>query len=253
MLKKYEDFKKQNEMKKFSNISKDSKKVTKQNEDKGKAPGPKYLDYEEEINKNILAQEQPSKGLAGDQTNIHDTKQPSNAKSTRVQPNDESEYNDKDHKPSTGIVNLDEDGEETNEKKKVRFSGKVAKFPKNTKAAKAYNFLENVKISKNKIWYILVEKQNNELQMVKYATKKGVNLSEFVSELKNFYISKYKGDQKMVKLLERIELGGDEEGNFTTIRNIPNLDIDGTKLIRKITEDLTDLLSVELDQKRRKK
>ena len=30
----------------------------------------------------------------------------------------------------------------------VDFTGKVAKFPKNTKASKAFNFLENVKVSK---------------------------------------------------------------------------------------------------------
>ena len=252
MLKKYEDFKKQNEMKKFSNISKGSKKVTKQNEDKGKAPGKKFLDYEEEINANILDKELPRKDLADDQTNIHDTKQHSHAKSSKIQPNDESEYHDKDYKPSNATTNMG-DGEETNEKKQVRLVGKVAKFPKNTKAASAYNFLENVKISKNKIWYILVEKQDNELQMVKYATKKGVNLSEFVNELKNFYINKYSDDPKLVQLLERIELGGDDQGNYTAIKNIPNLDVDGTKLIRKITEDLTTLLSGKLDQKRRRK
>ena len=34
--------------------------------------------------------------------------------------------------------------EETNEDNKVKLYGKVAKFPKKTKASKAYNFLENV-------------------------------------------------------------------------------------------------------------
>ena len=153
-----------------------------------------------------------------------------------------------------GTTNMgDADDESTKEKKKVRLVGKVAKFPQGTKASKAYSFLENVKISKNKIWYILVEKQDNELQMVKYSTKKGVNLSEFVNELKKFYIDKYKKDQKLIKLLERIELGGDETGNFSSIKNIPNLSVDGTKLIRKITEDLTALLSGKLDGKRRRK
>ena len=41
------------------------------------------------------------------------------------------------------------DSEEKNEK--VETFGKVAKFPKNVKASKAYNFMENVKISKKSI------------------------------------------------------------------------------------------------------
>ena len=60
---------------------------------------------------------------------------------------------------------------------KVETFGKVAKFPKNTKASKAFNFLENVKISKKSIWYIMVESQDTELQMVKYNHKEGVDLN----------------------------------------------------------------------------
>jgi len=226
MLKKYEDFKKLNEMKKFSNISKD-----KSNSEKSESSSP-----------------------VNTETNIQDTKTHSDMKSSKIKPNDESEYHDKDYKPSQnmGTTNMSDD-DSTNESKEVRLVGKVAKFPKNTKASNAYNFLENVKISKNKIWYILVEKQDNELQMVKYSTKSGVNLSEFVNELKNFYIEKYKGDDKLVRILEKIELVGDENGNYSSIKNIPNLSVDGKKLIRKITEDLTNLLSGKLDGKRRRK
>ena len=54
---------------------------------------------------------------------------------------------------------LPEVEEEKNEK--VQFIGKVAKFPRKTNASKALNFLENVKISKSSIWYLLVEKQLN--------------------------------------------------------------------------------------------
>lgn len=131
--------------------------------------------------------------------------------------------------------------ESVNEDKKVKMYGKVAKFPKMTKASKAYNFLENVKISKNSIWYILVEKQENELQMVKYNNKKGFDLGKFVAELKTFYLNQYADQPKMVKLIESIEMGGKSE--FSTIRNIPNIDINGKKLITKITEDLIRLLS----------
>ena len=131
---------------------------------------------------------------------------------------------------------------ETNESDKVNFYGKVAKFPKKTKASKAYNFLENVKISKNSIWYILIEKQDNELQMVKYNNKKGFDMAKFVLELKTFYIKEYSKSPKMVKLIESIEIVGKEE--FSAIKNIPNVEVEkGKKLISKITEDLIKLLS----------
>lgn len=134
------------------------------------------------------------------------------------------------------------DDSETNESGKVNFYGKVAKFPKKTKASKAYNFLENVKISKNSIWYILIEKQDNELQMVKYNNKKGFDMSKFVHELKSFYLKEYYANPKMMKLIESIEIVGKEE--FSAIRNIPNVEIAaGKKMISKITEDLIKLLS----------
>lgn len=122
----------------------------------------------------------------------------------------------------------------------VKFYGKIAKLPNRTKASKGLNFLENVKISKNSIWYILVEKQENELQMVKYNNKKGVDLGEFVKELKTFYIKKTE-DPRQKKLIESIEIHGAPE--FSAIRNIPNMEIEGRKMISKITEDLIKLLS----------
>jgi hypothetical protein len=145
-----------------------------------------------------------------------------------------------------GVVpKLDEvetDGEES-ENENVQFFGKVAKFPKKVKASKALNFLENVKISKNSIWYLLIEKQDNELQMVKYNNKQGFDLNKFVLELKGFYIKKWhKSDPKLAKLIESIEIKGAEE--FSAIKNIPNIEVEkGKKLITKITEDLIKLLS----------
>jgi hypothetical protein len=132
-------------------------------------------------------------------------------------------------------------------KKKVRLSGKIAKFPGGTKAAEAINFLENVKISKNKIWYIMVEKQCSELQMIKYSTKKGVNLTEFFKSLKEHYMKVYEGTEFIGKINE-IELVGDEDGNYSCLRNIPDVDLEGGKLLSKITEDLSKLLSGELDK-----
>ena len=127
------------------------------------------------------------------------------------------------------------------EGKEVEFFGKVAKLPKGVKASKGYNFLENIKVSKSSIWYLLVEKQDNELQMVKYNHKKGVDLSKFVGDLKSYYISRNKSNQKFCKLIEAISIDGNDK--YSWIKNIPPIEVDGRKMITKITEDLIKLLS----------
>jgi hypothetical protein len=123
----------------------------------------------------------------------------------------------------------------------VDFTGKVAKFPRNVKASKAYNFLENVKVSKKSIWYIMIEKQDSELQMVKYNVKEGVDLTKFVGDLKSYYINKYNSEDKVKKLIESIYVDGNDK--YSMIKNIPTIELDGRKLITKITEDLIRLLS----------
>ena len=131
------------------------------------------------------------------------------------------------------------DEDEKNEK--VETFGKVAKFPKNVKASKAYNFLENVKVSKKSIWYIMVEKQDNELQMVKYNNKEGVDLNKFVNELKTYYLTKYSKDVKVCKLIEGIKVDGTDV--YSMVKNIPLVTVEGRKMISIITEDLIKLLS----------
>jgi len=138
-----------------------------------------------------------------------------------------------------------EDEEENDEytesnEKKVETFGKVAKFPKNTKASRAYNFLENVKVSKKSIWYIMVEK-DNELQMVKYNNKEGVDLNKFVNELKTYYMSKNKNNKSICESISKISVEGNDK--YSMIRNIPLVELEGRKLITKITEDLIKLLS----------
>lgn len=138
----------------------------------------------------------------------------------------------------TGENEFDSEDEKN---EKVTTYGKVAKFPKNVKASKAYNFLENVKVSKKSIWYIMVEKQDNELQMVKYNNKEGVDLNQFVTELKGYYIKKYSKDVKVCKLIEAINVDGND--NYSMVKNIPLVTVDGRKMISIITEDLIKLLS----------
>lgn len=136
---------------------------------------------------------------------------------------------------------VDPDKEENVNEDKIEFYGKVAKLPKGLKASKGYNFLENVKVSKSSIWYIMVEKQNNELQMVKYNHKKGVDLSKFVGDLKEYYKNKFSGSPKLIKMIESIDIDGNDK--YSWVKNIPLIEIEGKKMITKITEDLIKLLS----------
>jgi hypothetical protein len=132
-----------------------------------------------------------------------------------------------------------EDIEENNEK--VKTFGKIAKFPKNVKASKAYNFMENVKISKKSIWYLMVEKDENELQMVKYNYNEGVDLSKFVNDLKTYYLNKYKGNKTICEAINKLNVDGNDK--YSMVKGITPVEVDGKKLITKITEDLIKLLS----------
>lgn len=125
---------------------------------------------------------------------------------------------------------------ETDKNKNVNFIGKVAKFPSNTKASKAYNYLENIKVSKKKLWYILIEKDDNGLQVIKYNNKMGFNLKEFVNELKKHYMK----DDEMKTQIENLIIDGEEK--FSIIKNIPDVEINGKKLINVLTNDLIKLL-----------
>ena len=151
-------------------------------------------------------------------------------------PQDQNLEIDEDEDTFINDIDSDERTHESN----VDFTGKVAKFPKNTKASKAYNFLENVKVSKKSIWYIMVEK-DNELQMVKYNYKEGVDLNKFVNELKTYYISKFKTNKKICESISNINVDGNDK--YSMVRNIPNVKLDDKLLITKITEDLIRLLS----------
>lgn len=127
---------------------------------------------------------------------------------------------------------------------KVNLYGKVAKFPKNTKAQKAFNFLENIRIPKNKLWYFIIEKEvvinenNNyeELQVIKYNNKEGVDCAKFVEALKEYYSD----DPEITKHIKDLKIDGNDK--FSVIRNIPNIKIKNKKLISILTEDLIKLL-----------
>jgi hypothetical protein len=132
------------------------------------------------------------------------------------------------------------DSEESNEK--VTTYGKVAKFPKNIKASKAYNFMENVKVSKKSIWYLMIEKDENQLQLVKYNYNEGVDLNKFVNDLKGYYVNKYKDNKVICEAVNKLTVDGNDK--YSMVKGISPVEIDGKKLITKITEDLIKLLSL---------
>jgi hypothetical protein len=120
---------------------------------------------------------------------------------------------------------------------KVNFYGKVAKMPKNVKAKNAYNFLENIKVSKKKLWYILIEKDENELQCIKYNNKMGVNLKEFVEQVKEYH----KKDKTLFEHISKLTIEGNDK--FSIVKNIPDVEVKpGKKMITFLTEELIQLL-----------
>ena len=123
------------------------------------------------------------------------------------------------------------------EEKKVTFYNKVAKMPKNTKAKSALTFLENIKVSKKKLWYILIEKDENELQCIKYNNKMGVNLKVFVEQMKEYH----KKDKQLYEHIKDLRIEGTQY--FSIIKNIPDVEIKpGKKVITFLTEELIQLL-----------
>lgn len=123
------------------------------------------------------------------------------------------------------------------EDKKIQFIGKVAKMPKNIKAKNAYTFLENIKVSKKKLWYILIEKDENELQCIKYNNKIGVNLKVFVEQIKEYH----KKDENLYEYIEKLTIDGNDK--FSIIKGISDIEVKpGKKLITFLTEELIQLL-----------
>jgi hypothetical protein len=123
------------------------------------------------------------------------------------------------------------------EDNKVQLFGKVAKMPRNVKAKHAYNFLENIKASKSKLWYILIEKDDNQLQCIKYNNKMGVNLKIFVEQLKEYH----EKDDNLNKYIHELVIEGNDK--FSIIKNIPDIEVKpGKKMITFLTEELIQLL-----------
>lgn len=140
-------------------------------------------------------------------------------------------------------------------KKVAKRYGKVVTLPSDTNPDKFMekmdNDLENIKNPRNKLWYVLVEKQNTtsngrELHMVKY-NQEGVDATALVAQVKDFYI-KSTDDENTKKVFESIHIVGNDK--FSIIKNVPDITLTETvdgriverKLLSKITSDLIRLL-----------
>lgn len=137
-------------------------------------------------------------------------------------------------------------------KKTAKTFGKVVKLPKNTNVK---NFMENVKIARDKYWYIISEKEvdtdGKEIHLVKYNKDEGVDANDFVAQVKAHYIASAP-NEAVKEMFSKITVVGNEK--FSVIKNIPNVMITDTitennstrnvekTLVSKITSDLIKLL-----------
>jgi hypothetical protein len=125
----------------------------------------------------------------------------------------------------------------------ISFTGKVAHIPTNMEASKALTMFEKVRINKSALWYFIIEKQDDSLQMIKYNANVGVDLTRFINELKEYYVNemtKLNFPIEIINSISNISISGKNE--FTIINNIPKIKINDKFLISKITEDLITLL-----------
>jgi len=209
----------------------------------------KFSDFKNESKNEKLEEVNPSDNIMPDT----DSSRPMNPNTPKDTKKGEKFSSRKNIIPKDQNVDVDTDAddfqndideEETKHESKVETFGKVAKFPKNVKASKAYNFMENVKISKKSIWYLMVEKMDingESLQLVKYNYNEGVDLNKFVNELKEYYLNKYKDNKSLCESINKIEVDGNDK--YSIIKGIAPVEVDGKKLITKITEDLIKLVS----------
>ncbi|MCK9446046.1 hypothetical protein M0Q50_04050 [bacterium] len=117
----------------------------------------------------------------------------------------------------------------------VIFEGKIAKFPNNSKPSKSIILLENNKISKDKLHFIISE-QTDSIILYKYNNDSKYKLNEFV----NTFIDCHQTNPKISKLFLGITNEGTE--HYAMIKNIPDIKLGEKKLINLISDDLIKLL-----------
>ena len=85
----------------------------------------------------------------------------------------------------------------------------------------------------------MIEKNDNELQVIKYNNKQGYNLKLFLEQLKTYYSN----NSNMLNYISALEIVG--EDSFSIIKNIPDVYIGEQKLITILLNDLIKLLYTE--------
>lgn len=118
--------------------------------------------------------------------------------------------------------------------KDIVFFNKIAIFEKSVMAKDAYNILESLKVDKNKLWYFMMDRNDNSIQIVKYNYEQGFHLLNLVSEL----FKKYDTVPQLKESLtsQNIKFSGGKE--FVVISNLNEnlknlIKIDITKLLSK--------------------
>lgn len=113
----------------------------------------------------------------------------------------------------------------------IEFINKVAVFKKTMKAKDALLTLENGKIDKNKLWYFIMDRNEDTIQIVKYNVDEGFNLVKFTNEVFGFYKK-----NESNSYLKNIQISGAKE--FVVISGISNKENK-----EKIKKDFIKLLS----------
>ena len=62
-----------------------------------------------------------------------------------------------------------------------------------------------------------------------------------IKSKRKYYLNKYKDNKSLCESINKIEVDGNDK--YSWIKNVPMIELDGRKMISKITEDLIKLLS----------
>jgi len=123
-------------------------------------------------------------------------------------------------------------------RKKPRFklNGKVAKFLDNYKPSDAYSLLESNNHSKDDLHFMIIEQTDKSLLVLKYNENHELKLKEFVDNL----VSYYRRNPQLDKLFSEIVVEGNDV--FSIIKNVPQIELNGKKVLQILNDDLMNLL-----------
>jgi hypothetical protein len=122
----------------------------------------------------------------------------------------------------------------------LKLKGKVASF-KGARTKDAFAFLQTIKTKSDRLWYVLIEKDENGFSALRYNTKASVRLKDFIEGLKGYYTNKYSLNVQLCERIKSIRVIG--EDRFVTVENIPFDNIEGVSFMSIMMKDITELLS----------